>query len=100
MPQLSLDVPHQLGQNQAVERLKGRFHEIKQRYAEHLSEFEETWEGDSLNFRFKTFGMKVNGTVTPGPEDVKVRAALPLAALPFKGMIEQQLGDELRRTLA
>jgi hypothetical protein len=100
MPVLTLEVSHTLGQETAAQRLKDCFQAVMEKYGEHVSEFEEAWNGDRLTFRFKTFGMKVQGKITPGPQDVKVRAELPLAALPFKRMIETQIREELSRTLA
>ncbi len=99
MPSLNLDVPHTLDQEEATRRLKDRFGEIKEKFAGQFSDLEERWDGNTLDFSFKTFGMLVKGTTTSGPSEVKVRAKLPMAAMMFKGTIEQQLGDELRSLL-
>lgn len=99
MPSLTLAVPHALDQEQATQRLKDRFSQIKEKHAGQVSDLEERWNGDTLDFSFKTLGVQVKGTVTSGPSEVKVQTKLPLAAMMFKGTIEQQLGDELRSLL-
>ena len=45
-------------------------------------------------------GMAVSGRVAVGPEKVKLDADLPLAAMFFKGAIEDRLRQEVGRVLA
>ena len=99
MPSLNLEVPHALGQEEATRRLKDRFGQIKEKHAGQISELEERWDGNTLSFSFKTFGIQIQGTATSGPSEVKVQTKLPMAAMMFKGTIEQQLGGELRSLL-
>jgi putative polyhydroxyalkanoic acid system protein len=99
MPSLNLEVPHALDQEEATRRLKDRFGQIKEKHAGQISDLEERWNGNTLDFSFKTFGIRVKGTAVSGPSEVKVQTQLPLAAMMFKGTIEQQLGDELRSLL-
>ena len=99
MPSMNLEVPHVLDQEEATRRLKDRFGQIKEKFAGQVSDLEERWDGNTLDFSFKTFGIRIQGTATSGPSEVKVKTKLPLAAMMFKGTIEQQLGDELRSLL-
>jgi len=99
MPKLSMSVPHSLGQEEAVERLKEHFSSIKEAYGEHVSRLEEQWDDHVLTFLFTTRGVTVNGTVTIDPSDVKVVARLPLAAMIFKGRIESQIRERLSQML-
>jgi hypothetical protein len=94
-------VPHALGQEQASERLKSRFHEAKDEFAGQVSDFEESWEGEHvLHFKFKIMGMKVDGTTMVEENNVNVTANLPMAAMMLKGMIEKQLTEEMQKILA
>jgi len=99
MPKVNIAIAHQLGQEEASRRLQERFHTIKEQFGGQISDLEEEWEGDSLKFGFKTFGMKVTGSVASEPAEVKVAADLPMAAMMFKGTIEQQIRDELSKML-
>jgi hypothetical protein len=100
MPKLSISVPHALGQQQAVDRLKQRFHLLRETYQQHITALEEEWKEHVLSFALTTFGVTVKGSVAAEPEEVKVDAHLPLMAAMFKGRIEEQLRNELSKMLA
>jgi predicted DNA binding CopG/RHH family protein len=99
MPKLAFNVPHQLSQDEATQRLKQRVADARQSYQQQVSGFEETWSDSRLDFRFSTMGITVKGHVTSAPAEVRVHADLPLIALPFKGTIEKQVREELTRLL-
>ena len=100
MPGISLVVPHTLGQEEATSRLKHGFGDIRQTYQQHVSDLEETWDGNVLTYSFKTFGFTIKGTVAVEPSKVKLDASLPLAAMMFKGTIEKQILDQMNKLLA
>lgn len=100
MPKVDIAIAHQLGTEEATRRLQDRFHNIKEKFGPQVTDMEERWNGDSLQFGFRTFGLKISGQVESKPEEVKVRADLPMAAMMFKGQIEQQIREELTRILA
>ena len=100
MPSISLAVPHTLGQEEATSRLKHGFGNIRQTYQQHVSDLEETWDGNVLTYRFKAFGFTIKGTVAVEPSEVKLNSNLPLAAVMFKGTIEQQIRDQVTKLLA
>jgi hypothetical protein len=93
-------VPHQLGQQQAVERLNSFLEKVQQRYKDQVSEMEGTWVGNVLSFAFKTYGFKIKGNAAVEQDQVKLDGDLPLAAMMFKGRIEQSIRDELEKLLA
>jgi hypothetical protein len=100
MPSISVAVPHTLGQEEAASRLKQGFGSIRQTYEQHVSDLEETWDGSVLSYSFKTFGFTIKGTVAVEPSEVKLYSSLPLAAVMFKGTIEQQIRDQMTKLLA
>ncbi len=100
MPKLSMTVSHCLGADEAVRRLKARYHAMKDRHAADLKDLEEHWNGNTLQCRFRALGMHVAGTVTADAQAVRIDAELPLAAMMFKGMIEKRVRDELGLILA
>lgn len=100
MPSISLSVPHALGRDEAVERLKCGFGQAREGYAQQVSDLVEQWDGHLLKYSFKTFGMSIAGTVSVEPAEVQVTAALPLAAALFRGAIEQQIREQMARLLA
>jgi len=100
MPTLNVNVPHTLGKEQAICRLKERLNQAKNKFGQEVSHLEERWNGDVLSFGFSTLGVKVRGTVTSAESEVKVTAKLPYAAMLFRGAIERQIRNELENILA
>ena len=99
MPKLTVTVPHQLDQQAATTRLQGILAKIKERYEGQVSDLHEDWQGNVLNFSFKTFGFNIKGAMHVEAQQVKVEGDLPFAAMMFKGKIEQELKSNLSRWL-
>jgi hypothetical protein len=100
MPQISLEVPHALSQDEATRRLKQRCDLVGAMYGSHVSELRQEWDGHTLSFGFHAMGMKIAGTVAVELEKVKLAANLPLAAVFLKGTIESRIREEVGGLLA
>ena len=100
MPRITLEVPHSLGLEEAMRRLKDKFAAAKAEHHGHVSQLREEWRDHTLSFALQAMGMGVSGTVAVGPDQVKVDADLPFAAAFFKGAIEQRLRQEVGVLLA
>ena len=100
MPKMNVTVPHALGLETANERLKGFMGKIKEKYQSQVSNLEESWAGNTLNFGFTTFGFPIKGAVNVEQNQVVLDGDLPFAAMMFKGKIEQEIKDQLARLLA
>lgn len=99
MPSIKITVPHIHGQQHASERLLGFMTQMKQQYKDQVSDLQETWEENRLNYSFRTFGMTVRGAVEVQESQVALNADLPFAAMMFKGKIEQEIRITLERVL-
>jgi hypothetical protein len=100
MPRLTLTVPHSVGSDEAKRRLKDKLAAALSEHGDRLSDFREEWRDHALSFGFRALGMAVTGTVAVEPEQVRVDADLPFAAMLFKGAIEQRLRQEVSTLLA
>ena len=100
MPGFETEVPHQLGQDAAVEKLKSFLEHVKQRYAKQISEVEGSWADNVLNYKLTTFGIKVDGTLTVEDDRVMMKGNLPFAAMVFKGKIAESIRVALEKELA
>ena len=96
MPRLSMQIPHALGREEAARRLKAQINRGRSK----VSDLEEDWQGDTLNFKFKAMGFKVGGAMAVEDAAVKIDVDLPFAAMMVKGMIEQRARQELGGILA
>ncbi len=99
MPKFVMETTHSLGKDEARRRLQKKFNAARVQFGDHVSDFDEQWNDGSLSFGFKAMGMKVAGTVEVGEEHVKLDASLPLAAMMFKGAIEQRIREEFGNLL-
>lgn len=100
MPKLSVSIPHALTQEEALRRLKDRLELARGSLQEHVSNLQEHWEGNEVQFSFTTHGFGVKGCLRSEPSEVRVQADLPLPALIFKKMLEQQIREELTKVLS
>ncbi len=99
MPSLTIAVPHSLSTEEATSRLKTFFEKLKERHSDKMSNLEEQWDGNTLNYAFSTFGFNIKGDLNIEPNEVRVNGSLPFAAMMFKGKIEQSVREELEKVL-
>jgi hypothetical protein len=99
MPKFSVTVPHDLTEEQAKERLSHFSEKIQEHYKDQIKNFTQSWQGNLLNFAFRTFGFDISGKLNVATPEVKLDGDLPFAAMMFKGKIEQAIRDELTKLL-
>ncbi|MGH7139525.1 MAG: polyhydroxyalkanoic acid system family protein [Pirellulales bacterium] len=99
MPKITVNVPHQLGQQTASERLQSFVTRLKEKHQDQVSNLEEEWSGNALKFRFKSFGFQFQGTGDVTDTEAKLDVDIPFAAMMFKGKIESEMRDTLNRVL-
>jgi hypothetical protein len=100
MPSFNTEVAHQLGKEAATERLKGLLGEVRAKYQDQVSDLHEEWQGDTLNYSFKTYGFTIKGDLKVNEDAIVMNGSLPIAAFAFKGKIEQSIRSELEKRLA
>jgi hypothetical protein len=99
MPQMKVSVDHELAPEEAVKRLRAFLEIIKQAYGHQVSQLEESWEERTASFSFKAMGFKTSGTIEADHKEVRVVGQLPLAAVMFRGKIEETLRTNLTKAL-
>jgi putative polyhydroxyalkanoate system protein len=100
MPKLSVSVPHNLTQQEATQRLQNRLQELQQQHGDRVQGLESQWDENRLKCSFSTMGVNVRAEITVEPSQVTIDTELPMIALMFKGLIEQQIRNELGQALA
>ncbi len=100
MPKLYIDIPHVLGQDEALRRLKAKFAAAKAEHQDRVSDYKEEWQEHIFSFGFKALGMAVSGTVAVEPKEIKLAAQLPLAAMLMKSTIEEHIRREVDALLS
>jgi hypothetical protein len=74
---LVVEIPHRLGKEEAVRRLKGGLARASSQYGNLLQVHEETWSGDQLNFRVQAMRQMASGTVDVREDNVRIEVVLP-----------------------
>ena len=100
MPKSTVTVPHQLGKDEALQRIQGILVQAKAQYGDRLTDLKETWTDDGGTFSFKAMGFKISGSLKVTGDDVEIVGDYPFAAIPFKGTIESTLRERAERLLA
>jgi putative polyhydroxyalkanoate system protein len=97
MPKFSVRIPHQLSQEEAKQRLNGFVDIIAEKMQDKVSDLEQSWDGDTVNFRFKTYGIPLSGRIAVADKELVVDGELPFTAMMFKGQIESTIHKYLAR---
>jgi hypothetical protein len=86
-------LPHQLGKDEAVRRLRASFSDAQSGGAG-LFLFKNQWSGDHLDFRASMLGQNTTGTIDVTENQVRLEVQLPwllsLLANRAKALVEKQ----------
>lgn len=72
-----VSIPHQLGKDEAVRRLKSGLGSVRANYGHLFSIDQEVWTGDTLQFRVSAIGQAVSGTIDVAEDHVTLQVYLP-----------------------
>ena len=97
MPNFNVQVPHALTQAQARERLEKFADVLGEKFRDQVSDLEQNWDGDTLKFKFKTFGIQLQGGIAVADRQLDLNGEMPFSAVMFKGKIESAIRDELEK---
>ena len=97
MPKFNVTVPHSLSEEEAIERLN-RFTETVGNN-DQVNSLEQSWEGNTLRFGFKTYGIPLKGAVAVAEGQLDVDGELPFSAMMFKGKIESEIEKMLAKLM-
>jgi putative polyhydroxyalkanoic acid system protein len=87
MPQpLVVSIPHRLGREEAVRRLKSGLERTSSSFGSQFSVLEENWTGDHLDLRVAILGQTTNGAIDVADDHVQIAIELPW----FLGMIAEK----------
>ena len=99
MPKFGVRVPHTLTKDEARSRLERFIEMIQSKFANQVSDLTQSWEGDTLKFHFKTYGIPLDGGITVEDNELNMAGDLPFAAMMFKGKIEEKFKELVSKVL-
>ena len=100
MPKFGVRVPHKLMKDEARSRLERFIEMLEAKFANQVSDLQQNWDGDTLKFHFKTYGIPLDGGITVADSELNMSGDLPFAAMMFKGKIESEIREQLERIVA
>lgn len=74
---LVVTIPHRLGKDEAVRRLKTGLGSARQKFGTVLNFEEEVWSGDHLDFRVSALGQHASGVIDVQEDAVRLEVTLP-----------------------
>ena len=100
MPSFHVQIPHELSQTVALERLKPFVEQMQRQFAEKLSQVSGKWNGPTLEFSLLIAGFRITGTLVTEDKMVRVEGRVPFLVAPFARKIEQEIANELFQLLS
>jgi hypothetical protein len=74
---LIVSIPHRLGRDEAVRRLKAGLGQVRTKFGAHLHILEETWSDAHLNFRVSALSQVADGSLDVADDHVRMEVRLP-----------------------
>lgn len=95
-----MQVPHDLGKEEALSRIKGMLGKLKQEQQDKISNLEEEWKGDGGTFQFTTQGFDLSGTLRVHDSYIDIDATIPFVVSLFSGKIKEMIEKKAGELLA
>ena len=94
---LIVNIPHVLGKEEALRRLKSGMTRVLASIP--ILHFDEqAWSGDRMNFRVRALG-QASGTVDVADDNVRLEITLPLLLQKFAQIVQTRMMEGTRRLL-
>src|SRR3954471_10010395 len=74
---VSVSIPHRLGKDEAVRRIKGGFSTMRAHLGSVISIQQEEWAGDVVRFQMRALGQAGTGAITVLDKSVLVEVTVP-----------------------
>lgn len=74
---LIVSIPHRLGRDEAVRRLKSGLGHVRTHFGAHLKILEESWVDQHLTFRVSALGQVADGNLDVADDHVRLEVQLP-----------------------
>ena len=96
---IDVDLPHQLGREEARRRIAGNIHKLENHIPGGTSRVDANWAGDTLNLTVHAMGQKVDAKIDVFDAKVHCQIMLPgmlsLFAAPIEAMLTSKGGSLL-----
>jgi hypothetical protein len=91
---LVVSIPHRLGRDEALRRLKTGLAEVGTNFGHLFSVNEQTWTGDRLRFQVRALGQSASGSIDVADDYVRLEIVLPWLLAKLVGTIQPLIRKE------
>ncbi len=74
---LVVSIPHRLGKDEAVRRLKTGLGRARTDFGHLMSVEQEVWNGDNVSFRVRALGQSAGGIIQVNEDHLRLEVTLP-----------------------
>jgi Putative polyhydroxyalkanoic acid system protein (PHA_gran_rgn) len=96
---LIVSIPHNLGREEAVRRMKSGLAHVREQYGHFFTMNEEKWTGDQLNFSVTALAQNVSGLIDVADDHVKLEITLPWLLARLASGVQTMIRDKGRLML-
>jgi hypothetical protein len=91
---LIVSIPHRLGREEAVRRIKSGFATARGNYSAFLTFQEEAWTGDRLAFNVSALGQAASGVLDVADDHARLEVTLPWLLAKFAKKVTRAIRKE------
>jgi hypothetical protein len=91
---MQIAIPHHTTKANARVTIEQKVAALLSQFGGRVDDLQQEWIGDTLEFKGKARGFKVEGTVEVTDQEIVVHGKLPLMALPFEPRIREAVKRE------
>ena len=91
---MRIAIPHHTTRKKARTVIEQKVEAMLNQFGGKVDDLQQQWTGDTLEFKGKARGFKVEGTVEVTDEEIILDGKLPLMALPFEPRIREAVKRE------
>ena len=96
---MKLEFNHNLGQSQALSKIKNFAQELLNEHKDLIDEVDQDWKDNICNFLIKAKGQKISGVLKVLDDKIELDGKIPMFLKPFQGQIESMIRNELEKLL-
>lgn len=98
--QFVVSVPHQLSQEEALERIKSLVADLKSQYGDQVSNVTENWQDNRCDFSLKMKMFKLAGTIEVDDSSAEIRGTMPPGTGRFEGKAKALIEQRAKKLLS
>ena len=91
---LVVTIPHRLGKEEALRRIKAGLSRAENEFAHLISFEEQAWSGDRLTFRVSALAQRASGQIDVYENAVRLEVTLPWLLAKFAAAAQRVIGQK------